>query len=216
MKNKVILYLLIALVVIAVGFFGFRYYKISSTMGAVSPLLQNISLRVTNDVRYEYEPTKITYRELFEKIEKDLSEIDSKIIDVQSIPATFCEDKVSAAISYAQSCQELLRMLLNKNRKSLAVSSALEWNKKTLDLYWASSYYGTEYAKRSFDEANKDVKTKMQEYKEATQELMPVIKKVDDSRKKVITYLPEKAVVDIGVLDKLKKKNEEELKSFEK
>ena len=216
MKNKVILYLLITFVVIGVGFFGFRYYKISSTMGAIAPLLQNISLRVTNDVRYEYEPTKITYKELFEKSEKDLSEIDSKIIDVQSMPATFCADKVSAAISYAQACQELLRMLLNKNRKSLAVSSALEWNKKTLDLYLASSYYGAEYAKKSLDEASEDVKTKMREYKEAAQELMPVIEKVDDSRKKVITFLPEKSVVDVGVLDKLKKKNEEELNSLEK
>jgi hypothetical protein len=216
MRNKVIVYLLIVLVVITGGFFGFRYYKIRSTMGTVAPLLQNISLRVANDVRYEYEPTKITYKELFEKIEKDLSEIDSKIIDVQSMPTTFCEDKVSGAITYAQSCQELLRMLLNKNRKSLAVSSALEWNKKALDLYLASSYYGAEYAKRSFDEASKDVKTKMQEYKEAAQELSPVIKKVEDARKKVVAYLPAKSVIEQSVLDKLKKKNDEELKSFEK
>ncbi len=204
MKNKIVLYSLIIVGVIAVGFFGFRYYKVSSTMGSVAPLLQNISLRVANDVRYEYEPTKITYKELFEKIEKDLSEIDSKIIDVQAMPTTFCEDKVSGAITYAQSCQELLRMLLNKNRKSLQVSSALEWNKKALDLYLASSYYGAEYAKRSFNEDSKDVKTKMQDYKEATSELSPIIKKVEDARKKVVAYLPEKAVVASSVLDKLK------------
>jgi hypothetical protein len=209
-KNKIILYSVIILVVIALSFFGFRYYKVKSTMMAVTPLLQNISLRLANDARYDYEPSQITYKELFEKIEKDLSEIDSKIIDIQSMPATFCEDKVAAAISYAQSCQELLRTLLNKRRKHLDMSSVLEaWNKKALDLYLGSGYYGVEYAR-------KDVKTKLQDYKEASQELSTVIKRVDDARKKVIAVLPEKSIVEVSVLDKLKKQNDEELKTLEK
>jgi prefoldin subunit 5 len=184
MKNKVIFYSVVILLIVAVSFFGFRYYKIKSTMGTITPLLQNVSLRVTNDARYEYESTKITYKELFEKIEKDLSEIESKIIDIQSLPTIFCEDKISVAISYAQSCQELLRTLLNKNRKFLAVQSALEWNKKAFNLYLGSISYGGEYAKKTFDEASSDVKTKIQEFKEASQDISTAIKKVEDARKK--------------------------------
>jgi hypothetical protein len=216
MKNKLVLTLLIAVILIAIGFFGFRYLKINSTMGAVTPIIQNISLRTTNDVRYEYEPAQISYKEYFEKYEKDLSEIESKIIDVQSISATYCENRVSAAIAYARSCQELLRSLLNKSRKSLAASSAMEWNKQALQRYLASSSYGTEYAKESFDESKKDVETKLQEYKDAAKELSPVIKKFEDARKLASTYLPGKYIVDTIVIDKLKKKNDEELKGFEK
>jgi predicted CopG family antitoxin len=216
MNRKVVFISVAVIFVIAISFFGFRYYKITTTLGTITPLLQNVSLRVSNDARYEYEPSKITYKELFEKIEKDLSEIDNKIIDIQSLPTTFCEDKVSAAVTYAQSCQELLRALLNKNRKMLALQSALEWSKKTLDLYLGAGYYGAEYAKKTFNEASDDVKTKIQELKDSTQEVSAVIKKLEETRKKAIEIFPGKAIIDTSVLEKLNKKIDEESKPEEK
>lgn len=41
-------------------------------------------MRVTNELRFETESSKITFKELFEKLEADIAEIDKKII-VQSL-----------------------------------------------------------------------------------------------------------------------------------
>ena len=87
---KKAIFLVIGLVVIfIVSFIFYRYYQISQVRNQLSPLVQNITLRTSNNVIFETEESKITYKELFEKIEKDLSEIDSKIIDLQTISASF-------------------------------------------------------------------------------------------------------------------------------
>jgi hypothetical protein len=215
MNRKVVLYSTAVIFIVAISFFGYRYYKIRTALGTITPLLQNVSLRVSNDVRYEYEPSKITFKELFERIEKDLSEIDSKIIDIQSLPTTFSEDKISVAVAYAQSCQELLRALLNKNRKMLAAQSAIEWSKKALHLELRAGY-DNQYARNISDDAWGDAKSGIQELKDSTQEVSTVIKKVEETGKKASEIFPAKVIVDERVLDKLKEKINEESRAADK
>jgi hypothetical protein len=210
MKKKLMFFSIVVLMIVVGGFFGFRYYKINSTMSSVETLIHNISLRVSNDARYEYEPSTITFKELFEKLEKDISEIDSKIIDIQSLPTTFCADRVSTAVSYAQSCQELLRALLNKNRKSLNESSASDRANEA----WFSNL-SDEYAMKRFHEANENASKSFQESKDAAKDLSTIIEKTDEARKKALEVLPAKSIIEPSVMEKLKKSNDDTLKQFE-
>jgi hypothetical protein len=216
MKRKVIFYSIAALVALTISFYGFRYYKIKSTMGVVAPLLQNISIRVANTARYESKPTKIIFQERLEKCERDISEIESKIIDIQSMHAPFCADKLAAAIAYAQSCQELLSTLLNKNRKVIAVYASVEKSSKAIQLFLGTGFDGPEYMQKIYAEkiaaeSVNELRANLKEVNEALQEVLTVIQKVDSERTKV-AFLPAKSIVDASVLDDLKKKTDEDLR----
>jgi hypothetical protein len=211
--KKVVLCIVGVIVVVAVGFFGYRYYKISSTLGAIAPLVTNVSLRVSNDVRYEYdESSNITYEELSKKNENDLAEIDNKIIDIQSLPTTFCKDKVSTAVIYVQSCQELLRALLNKHRRELDVKVAVKGRKESF-LQSLKDMFG-KYSDRRADKDLEDQKEKKQELRDSIQEVLSVIGKLERDRKEAIKILPAKTLIDASVLDKLNKKIDEQSKYY--
>src|SRR5689334_24894146 len=60
------------------AFLGYRYYHVRTVRNAIEPLVQNITLRTANDLNYAIDPQKITYKELFDKLDKDKAEIDSK------------------------------------------------------------------------------------------------------------------------------------------
>jgi hypothetical protein len=214
MERKVFLYSFAVILVAVIGFFGYRYYKTSSTINAIIPLLQNVSIRVSNDIRYEYESSEITTGELFDKIEKDLSEIDSKIIEMQSLPTIFCEEKVTVAIAYAQSCQELLRALRNNKNKMHSASFAMRWEEKAFDLFKVSSNFGVDHAKNNLNEAIKESETKIQEYKESVKEVPKIIKKVEDNREKAIKIFPARVIIEESVLKKLNNKFIERMKKI--
>ncbi len=69
---------------------------------------------------------------MFETIDKDLSEIDSKIIEIQMMQSSFSgNDEIAAALKYIESCQRLLRALKAKNYKQLSGNDLAQAAKET-------------------------------------------------------------------------------------
>ena len=127
---KILILFVVTVLVAASGFLVFRYYQVSKVRSAIEPLVHNVTLRASNEIKYDLEPSKVTYKELFEKIDKDLAEIESKKIDIQTVPSRFGEDAIAASLNYMNSCQGLLRALESKYYKQLALSTSTGWNKK--------------------------------------------------------------------------------------
>jgi len=93
----------------------------------ISPPIKNASLRLANVSRYETgADSKVTWKELFERIESDVGEIEKGILEVQMITPPKKDATKEPAIEYLRGVQDLLRALNIKFRRSLALSSASE------------------------------------------------------------------------------------------
>jgi hypothetical protein len=176
----------------------------------IAPLVQNITLRTINDVKYEIDPERITYKELFEKLDRDISEIDSKIIDIQTIQSRFSDEEIAASLKYAKSCQGLLRALESKAYKQLAVNTAIEWKRKAQDLYLSSGYYGRYYTKKTYDEAMTDFDKKADEFYASVDDVTKAIKETELSRTTLTHFISDKFILDNELLSKLASLNEKD------
>lgn len=93
----------------------------------ISPRIKNASLRLANVSRYETgDDSKVTWKELFERIESDVGEIEKGILEVQMISPPKKDATKEPAIEYLRGVQDLLRALNMKFRRSLALSAASE------------------------------------------------------------------------------------------
>jgi hypothetical protein len=106
------------------------------------------------------EPSNITYKELFEKFDRDLSEMDSRSLDLQTIP-NLSEDRTTASLKYIKSCQEILRALESKYRNKMAWESSVEWS-ETAARTWA--YNESNYSRQMLGEAVNNADKKAEEF----------------------------------------------------
>jgi len=117
MKRKIIL---VGLVMVALAgvYFSVQWYKQSQLIKAITPHVKNVSLRTTNSLNYDInDNTNITYKELLEKIDADISEADKRILEVQTLTTSLKQANTDIVISYLRGCQELLRAQSAKYRK---------------------------------------------------------------------------------------------------
>jgi hypothetical protein len=172
------------------------------------PHVKNSSLRVANSSRYEFEEdSHITYRELFEKLESDIAEIDKHLLEVQTRSSTKTSALTNPTVEYLKASQEYLRALLQKYRKQLNLQSALRWANESLDELRGSSYYGFEYAKRRSDKAIADVKKAEQEFSESLPDVLAAVTKLKDARSRVKSLYPEDSLIAVGQLEMVAAKN---------
>ena len=208
---------LTAVVVFAVaiaGYFGYSTYEQHKFVESIRPHVKNVSLRLTNASRYETEDgTKITFKELFEKLESDIAEIDKRILDVQTIATPANKDATDPVTDYMKGNQELLRALLTKYRKQLAVSTASDWVDRSLDELRSSNHYGFEYAKKATDKAIKELDKAIEESGKATADVVVTVTNLKDALARVTVVAPSDTLIDLTILDAIAKKNEPKPKS---
>jgi hypothetical protein len=206
----------IAIIVLVIIVVGYRYYSIYSVKKVLIPIIHNITLRISNNLKMEYEDSQITYKEYFEKAEKDLAEIDSKIIDIQTVNASFGKSEVEAALNYAKASQELLRSTSNAKRKQLAFESGIKWAKKSFEDAKEAGEFGREYAYKHANKAYKDVDNASVEYIEAMNVLLKSIKKMEDARKLTRNSFSEKYLIEPIILSKATKDIQKVIEVFKK
>ena len=160
-------------------------------------------------MRYETEDgTKITFKELFEKLESDVMEIDKRILEVQTIATPSNKDTIDPVLAYMNGSQVLLRALLMKYRKKLALSNAMDWSDKAIDDLRTASYYGRDYALKASDKAIKDLEKAVDEYKESVTDVLSAAKNMKETYAKISHSLPADSLIDPAIIDAVTRKNE--------
>jgi prefoldin subunit 5 len=168
---------------------------------------------LANAARYETEKdSKITFKELFEKLESDIAEIDKRILEVQTIATPSNKEIVDPVLDYLKGSQELLRALLLKSRKLLAVRSASDWTDRAIQDLRTSGYYGYEYAKRASDNALKDFQKATDEYNGSIADVSMAARNMKAAHSKVAALLPADVLADPAIFDAIEKKNVPESK----
>ncbi|MCA6215079.1 hypothetical protein KGA65_00870 [Ideonella sp. B7] len=205
---KKIFLVAVSIALSAVAYFSYSKYEQRQFMEALLPHVKNVSLRVANSARYETEAdTKITFKELFEKLELDISEVDKHLIEVQTISSPKTAPVSDPVVTYLKASQEYLRAMLQKYRKTLAFSSANDFAEKSLDDLRTSSGYGFDFAKRSADQAIKELGKAEEELSAAVPELRATTEKLKAARATLAATFPADALIPVEQLDAVIGKN---------
>ncbi|MCX5880573.1 MAG: hypothetical protein NTU74_01795 [Deltaproteobacteria bacterium] len=178
-------------------------------IGSLSPHVKNASLHLQNSIRYEIEAgSNISYKELFDKYENSISEIDKKIIEVQTIAGTNNQDITNPVLEYLKDSQALLRALLFKYRKQLNVQNAYNLVDKTKEGLNTSNSYHHEYAEKLYETAQKDLKKITEEFTPSVKDILIAAKNLRNVYAKVSIVMPIETLIDPIGIDAIIKKNE--------
>ncbi|MGE0113098.1 hypothetical protein [Aquabacterium sp.] len=120
--KKTIILVIVILTGIA-GYFGYQEYKVNEFVDIASPHLKNTSIRVAGEIDYMLASnSKITYKELLEKLEEDISEMDKRSLEIQTVASERNKEISLLAVEYVKASQVLSRSFLNHARKALAMT----------------------------------------------------------------------------------------------
>ena len=186
----------ILVVLIALGaFFGYRWHQQNTIIETLIPHVKNASLRTSNAVSVETsERTKISYKEWFEKLEADISDIDKRLLEVQTVTTPAIKTKTDPIVNYLKGCQELLRTLLLKARKQLQMSSTFKWAETSITHY---------YNRSSAEQVIKEFQKTEKEFEESKSDIITSAKKLGELRTQVASFVSKDNLIDTAELDKL-------------
>lgn len=205
--SKKIIPIIVFIVVLVGGYIGFKIYDAQRFLNAVTPHIKNTSLRVINAARFETEKdSNITYKELLEKIDGDVAEIDKRLLEIQTISTVDTKEKTDPIVEYMKASQDFLRSLSLKYKKQLTLTSAIEWAKQRSSDFWNEPGFNR-YALKATSKANDDEQKAIAEYKESIYGVANAIGKLGNAKGKIVPLAGQDALVADSVIEELKKKN---------
>lgn len=198
---KIVIAAVVAAALIAGGYFGFQRHERSQLIAAITPHVKNASIRVQNSTRFETDTdSKVTFKEVFERLEGDISEIEKHLIEVQTLTNPKTAAIAEPSVVYLKSSQEYLRAMLQKFRRVLKLSSASDRATEAIADLRSSSSYGFDYAKRRADKAIEELKEAEAEVASSKPELAATAKKLIESSSALQGTLAEDALVPVAQL----------------
>lgn len=168
MKRGTIVIIAMAIIVAIGGYFGYRAYDDYRFMAALTPHAKNASIRVTNALQSE-SGAHVTFRELFERTDSDLQEIEKRILDVQTMTTPDKEARSAPVVAYMKATQALLRAQAGKYRKLMEYTSALKSADRMSSEFWNSPGYN-QYLSRASSQARDEATKAKSEYLAAIQD----------------------------------------------
>jgi len=190
---------LLAILVIGVAtaaWFGYAQYERVRLVEQVLPHVKNSSLRAENASRTVTDTkTQMTYKELFDRLEADIAEVEKRVLEVQTIATDGTRPITNPSIAYLIATQEYLRALMQNSRKTLGVESAIERATKDLESYKTASGYSASYAKERLDASLADSEKSLKDLKESAVALHKSAKELQTARANVQTLFPEDALI---------------------
>jgi hypothetical protein len=213
MKRGILIGLVVVLA-IAGGWFGFVKYNDYKFVDAVTPRVKNTTLRLNNVIRYETDSAaKITYKEIFAKLESEIAEVDKHILEVDTLSSPSNKALADPLLGYLKGSQELLRALLQKYRKTMAFSSALDSLRRAgEDLRDASNSYAREYAYKRSEKARAEGEEAAVEAKKSASDVVSTVTRMRDHRSAASKVVADEILIAVATLDALEKSSAEEAK----
>jgi hypothetical protein len=163
---------------------------------------------VTNEIGYELDTnSKITFKELFSKLEEDIAEMDKRNLEIQTATNERNRDVSAPAVEYVKASQVLARSILDYNRKLLARDGASNWVDRKLEAYKAAvGSYSSEYERKATDKAIEDLKKANTEFLDTIPGILESAKALKASREAVAKIFPNDSLVPQDKLNELIKK----------
>lgn len=200
-------------IVVVVGYFGYQAYTRSAFLATLSPHVKNTSIRLNNAIRIELEPSHVTFKEMFDRLDADIVEVDKHIVEVQSITTERTSALASPSIAYMQAAQEFSRAQLTKFRKMLAFNSAVSRSEDAITGLRTASGYGIDYARKESDRAVEELTKSGEELRASVSGLRSSAEKLKGALVHVSDQFPSDALIPPAKLDAVIQANKDEKKS---
>jgi hypothetical protein len=189
------------------GYIGYRHHVDNQAIDAAVPAVKNTSLRVANALKLFTQPSNATYKELFDKADADVAELDKKHLDVQTAATPSTEKWMSAIGAYLVASQDVLRAEAGMYRKKLLAESAFEQSQQAARRYaQASSIYETRFLVASRDESLAEERKRVGEFQDATKTMNAALTKLSEARDSLTTFVPGDALIDPALLEEARKR----------
>jgi hypothetical protein len=198
--------------VIIAGYFGYQRHSDTEFLNTLTPHIKNASIRVTNSSELEVKPSQATFKEVFERLDTDIAEIEKHLIEVQSISSSKTTQISTPAIAYLRAAQEFSRALSMKYRKTLIASTSHESYIDALKDQIAASGYGREHAQARSDRASDAATKATEELAVATSDLQTAATTLKTARNTASPLFPDDALVTTKRLDEVIAANAESKK----
>lgn len=214
-KILAIILLLLAVTLVG-GDWVWRKYQDHLFISDVTPLVKNTTLRLVNCLTDELDESGvITYKELLEKLEDNISEAGKSLLAIQTKAMEPQRDRSTRIEAYVRGAQELQRAVLLKYRKLLAVRSALERAKISVEEMKSSTRYTIELHQRMAERALEEAKAGQQEHNQSIRDVAKFAEKMKGLATGIANLFPKDAVIDPSVLDAVFQANQSESSSTE-
>lgn len=201
----------LGLVCAAAAIAGYQKYKEISFANLISPNVKNVSIRIDNSVSmYLEEDTKITWKECFEKLESNISEVDKQAIEIQSKTENKNNIHSVVALDYIRQSQIFFRSLNDCLKKMMRASSSIERFKRSTSRIESRNPYLYEYEKKNSDEAAFEMNKALNDAKKARKDLGPVAGKLIDVYQKANGIFSVDILFDLDKIKRMKEQAESE------
>lgn len=203
MKKLIVLAIFICTSLLS--YFGYQSYRSSQVIEAFAPHVKNTSLRIGNELDYELDKnTNITYKEIFKKLEDDISEMDKRSLEVQTLANESNKDISVPTVEYIKAGQVLSRALLSYNKKSLETQASISMIDRRLDAARSSvGTYGSTYALKLAQVAIKDAEKALAERQESSKNVLESVSNLKESREVLVKFFPSETLISQEKLDEI-------------
>ena len=195
----------VAALVAPAGYLVYSHLRDNKVIEGAYPSVKNTSLRVTNSLQL-IESHNVTYKELFEKIDSEVAELDKRLLEVQSASTPSTEKWMHALADYIRASQEALRAEEGMARQKMMAHSAVEFaDRQTERLYAERNPYGVKYLQSAAEEAVTDATNKLKEAKKAARAWDVALGKLAQARDIITPFVPADALVDPALIETYRK-----------
>lgn len=135
------------------GVYGYQYQQRRATLAALSPIVKQISVRLSESFAITATPN-VTYKELFDRTERYVAAADDRMLELRAMDGTRASDEFTFATLYVAAAQSVWRTqnaLYQANLKATAAAKFADdrlTNVRTTD----RSSYGVFYAYKAIED----------------------------------------------------------------
>lgn len=210
MKKNIVTAIIIILGMVG-AYFAYLKYVEFKFINSLTPAVKNSSLRISNELRVMLSnDSNMTYGEIFKKLEEDISKIDEKILEIQSLSNPNTQHIADPILAYLNEGQEMLRATLSLYRKRLSYESATETVLDSIKtLKESTSSYELKSASQRSDSAMEELKKTGKELTAANNALYESVKKMRILLPKAAMVVSKNALIDNAELLKIEKATKE-------
>src|SRR6266581_3807785 len=121
--TRTVVFAIIILLIVAGGIADYYWYRAQQPPSVAEDIVKNASLRIDDCMSYHVQPSNTTYAEMLEKLQRNVTEIDSRIIDLRSAQTATNALKLQPLVDYLHAGIDVLRaqaMVVRKEMEALS------------------------------------------------------------------------------------------------
>jgi hypothetical protein len=178
---------------------GYASYQDEKILDAARPAVKNVSLRITNNLTALVDGGNMTYKELFDRLESDVTETEKRILELQTLTTPRTKVGLDRIVEHLRTCQAALRAQSKAFRARLQMTNSLDSWERAVNRYRADS---NEYSRQSMNDAQDAQRKAVVDARTAASDLRSALEDLKTSQSAMDGWVDIDGRVDSERIDK--------------